>query len=112
MTVCTKTVLALDEMAGVMTSGGKNTIRNAGRGAGILSNSVFILWARGVQIASSFFILIAIVRYLSVEKYGEYSYVATFALTAGSEPSSEPAGLSPPGKSEQRQAPMDRGNQR
>ena len=68
-------------MAIVTAAGRENTARIAGRGAGVLSNSVFILVARGAQIASSAFILIAIVRYLSVEKYGEYAYVVAFVAS-------------------------------
>jgi O-antigen/teichoic acid export membrane protein len=71
-----------DEMAIVTKASGRdNTVRTAGLGAGVLSNSVFILLARGVQIASSAFILISIVRYLSVEKYGEYAYVVAFVAS-------------------------------
>lgn len=44
----------------------------------ILKNSIFILLARGIQIASSFFIVIVVARYLSVEQYGEYSYILAF----------------------------------
>lgn len=44
--------------------------------------------------------------------YFESAIVETFDLTTGSEPSSEPAGLSPHEKGEQRQTPMDSGNQR
>ncbi|MEK7773498.1 MAG: flippase [Deltaproteobacteria bacterium] len=53
---------------------------------GVIKNSIFILTARGIQIVSSSFIVIAIARYLSVEMYGDYAYVialvsAVMALT-------------------------------
>jgi DNA-binding beta-propeller fold protein YncE len=44
--------------------------------------------------------------------YFESAVVEAFALTAGSEPSSDPADLSPYGESEQRQTSMGRGNQK
>lgn len=53
----------------------QNDIKGAAR---VIKNSLFILLSRGVQITSSFFILIAVARYLSVEQYGEYSFLFTF----------------------------------
>ena len=52
----------------------------------VIKNSIFILMARGIQIVSSSFIIIAIARYLSVELYGDYAYIialvsAVMALT-------------------------------
>jgi len=44
----------------------------------ILKNSIFILLSRGIQIASSFFIVVAVARYLSLAQYGEYSYIVAF----------------------------------
>lgn len=44
----------------------------------IMKNSIFILVSRGVQISSSFVIVIAVARYLSVEQYAEYSYIIAF----------------------------------
>jgi len=44
----------------------------------ILKNSVFILLSRGIQIASSFFVVVVVARYLSVDQYGEYSYILAF----------------------------------
>lgn len=47
-------------------------------GAEIARNSVFILLAKGINIFSSFFILIAVVRYLPVAQYGEYSFIIAY----------------------------------
>jgi len=44
----------------------------------IIKNSLFILLSRGVQIASSFFVVVAVVRYLTVDQYGQYSYILAF----------------------------------
>lgn len=44
----------------------------------VLKNSIFILASQGIQFLSSFFIIIAIARYLSVEQYGEYSFLTAF----------------------------------
>jgi O-antigen/teichoic acid export membrane protein len=44
----------------------------------ILKNSIFILLSRGIQIASSFFVVVVVARYLSVDQYGEYSYILAF----------------------------------
>ncbi|MBI5826122.1 MAG: oligosaccharide flippase family protein [Deltaproteobacteria bacterium] len=41
----------------------------------VIKNSIFILMARGIQIAASFFVIIAVARYLSVELYGDYAYI-------------------------------------
>ncbi len=41
----------------------------------VIKNSIFILTARGIQIAASSFIIIAVARYLSVELYGDYAYI-------------------------------------
>lgn len=41
----------------------------------VIKNSMFILMARGIQIAASSFIIIAVARYLSVELYGDYAYI-------------------------------------
>lgn len=43
--------------------------------AKILQNTVFILLSRAIQLGVSFFIVIAVARYLTVEEYGEYSYI-------------------------------------
>lgn len=44
----------------------------------VLKNSFFILLSRGIQFLSSFFIVVAVTRYLSVEQYGVYSFLAAF----------------------------------
>jgi O-antigen/teichoic acid export membrane protein len=44
----------------------------------MLRNSIFILASRGIQFLSSFFVIIIIARYLSVEQYGEYSFLFAF----------------------------------
>lgn len=44
----------------------------------VIKNSILILIARGVQIASSSFILIAVARYLSIEEYGDYVFIVAF----------------------------------
>lgn len=44
----------------------------------MIKNSIFILFSRGIQIASSFLILVAVARYLSVEQYGEYTFIIAF----------------------------------
>src|SRR3990167_5432397 len=43
--------------------------------ARVVKNSFFILAARGIQILSSFFILVAVAKYLTVQGYGDYSFV-------------------------------------
>lgn len=47
----------------------------------ILKNSIFILAAKGVQVVSSFFILIMVARYLSVLAYGEYTFIIAFVTS-------------------------------
>lgn len=44
----------------------------------LIKNSLFILFSRGIQIASSFLILVAVARYLTVEQYGEYTFIIAF----------------------------------
>jgi O-antigen/teichoic acid export membrane protein len=44
----------------------------------IVRNSFFILLARVIQIASSFFVVVAVARYLSLDQYGEYAYIVAF----------------------------------
>lgn len=44
----------------------------------ILHNSIFILLSKAIQIASSFFIVVVVARYLSVDEYGEYSFILAF----------------------------------
>jgi O-antigen/teichoic acid export membrane protein len=41
----------------------------------LIENSIFIAASRGIQIVSSYFVLIVIVRYLPVKQYGEYAFV-------------------------------------
>ncbi len=44
----------------------------------IIKNSAFILSSKGIRVVSSVFILIAVARYLSVQQYGEFTFVVTF----------------------------------
>lgn len=44
----------------------------------VIRNSIFILFARGAEFISAFFILIAIARYLSVKEYGDYSFIIAY----------------------------------
>ncbi len=44
----------------------------------IIKNSIFILAAKGVQVAASFFILVIVARYLPVLAYGEYTFIIAF----------------------------------
>ena len=44
----------------------------------VMRNSVFVLIARGAQILASFYILIAVARYLSVDQYGDYVFIINF----------------------------------
>ncbi len=47
----------------------------------VVKNYMFILISNGIRIAAGFFILIAIVRYLSVEQYGQYSFIISFVTS-------------------------------
>ena len=47
----------------------------------LIKNSIFIAVSRGVQIISSYFVLIAIVRYLPVKQYGEYAFVVALVTS-------------------------------
>ncbi len=44
-----------------------------------LRNAVFLAASRGVQIASGFFVLLAVARALSLDDYGQYAYVTALA---------------------------------
>ena len=44
-------------------------------------NSIFIAVAKGIQVICSYFVLIAIVRYLPVKQYGEYAFVVALVTS-------------------------------
>jgi O-antigen/teichoic acid export membrane protein len=67
----------MKDMAYTKTKG----MEGARHGAAVVRNSIFILSAKGVQVLSSFFILIAVARYLSVAEYGEYTFIAAFVAS-------------------------------
>jgi O-antigen/teichoic acid export membrane protein len=47
----------------------------------LIENSIFIAISRVIQIICSYFVLIAIVRYLPIEQYGEYAFVVAFVTS-------------------------------
>ncbi len=48
-------------------------------GGGLLRNSLFLALSRGLQILTGFFMVIALVRYMSVDAYGEFAYLTALA---------------------------------
>ena len=47
----------------------------------IMKNSIFLISSRVLQLGVGFFILVAVARYLSVEQYGEYSFIVAFVTS-------------------------------
>lgn len=61
-----------------MTSGKDFSEKETRGAARVIKNSLFMLLARVIQIAASSFILIAVARYLTVQSYGDYSFIVAF----------------------------------
>ncbi len=63
---------------GSMPAGERPAGRGPSEAAGLLRNSFFILLSRGIQLATSFFVVVAVARYLSIDQYGEYSFIVAY----------------------------------
>jgi len=48
----------------------------------IIRNSFFTAAARGIQIATSYLVAVAVARYLTIRDYGEYSFIAALVASA------------------------------